>query len=283
VIFNDFRSDFMFKRCVAIHDISAYGKCSLTVVMPVVSAMGVEVCPIPTALLSTHTSGFSGFTFNDLTKDVGDILNHWRELDMNVDCIYSGFLGSDKQIKQVADYIHTFPGAYIAIDPVMGDNGAVYKTYTKAMCDGMKSLVAKADLIIPNLTEAAILLDEEYPKSGTLCEEDAKKWLNRLQMMGAKSVVLSGLINDDGDIVNAGLDDNFFFVKSKRIEGNFHGTGDLFSSVMVGSLMQGKSFEKSLEKSTEFAYLCCKKAKELGIKPNLGVPFELLTKELIKD
>ena len=273
----------MFKRCVAIHDISAYGKCSLTVVMPVVSAMGVEVCPIPTALLSTHTSGFSGFTFNDLTKDVGDILNHWRELDMNVDCIYSGFLGSDKQIKQVADYIHTFPGAYIAIDPVMGDNGAVYKTYTKAMCDGMKSLVAKADLIIPNLTEAAILLDEEYPKSGTLCEEDAKKWLNRLQMMGAKSVVLSGLINDDGDIVNAGLDDNFFFVKSKRIEGNFHGTGDLFSSVMVGSLMQGKSFEKSLEKSTEFAYLCCKKAKELGIKPNLGVPFELLTKELIKD
>ena len=269
---------------MAIHDISAYGKCSLTVVIPVVSAMGIEVCPIPTALLSTHTSGFENFTFNDLTSDVGDILNHWRTLDMQVDCIYSGFLGSDEQIGQVAEYISAFPGAYVAIDPVMGDNGKVYKTYTTAMCQGMKSLVGNADLIVPNLTEAAILLDEAYPENGTLNEEEAKDWLARLQKMGAKNVVLSGLIDDYGDILNIAIDGGgeVICVRSKRVEGNFHGTGDLFSSVLVGGLMNGLSLEKSLDKATRFAYNCCHLAKKLGIKPNLGVPFELLTRELVE-
>ncbi|MEE4604208.1 MAG: pyridoxamine kinase, partial [Desulfobacteraceae bacterium] len=149
-------------RTAAIHDLSGFGRASLTVVIPILSCMGVQVCPLPTAVLSTHTGGFEGFSFKDLTATMEDIVAHWQQLDVDFDAIYSGFLGSPQQEAIVAGFIDTFsrPDQLVLVDPVMGDNGKPYTTMTPEMIRGMRSLIAKADVITPNFTEAAFLLDE---------------------------------------------------------------------------------------------------------------------------
>ncbi len=272
------------KRVAAIHDLSGYGKCSLTVVMPVMSAMGIEVCPVPTALLSTHTAGFTGYTFNDLTEDMEGFLNHWKTIDLNIDCIYSGFLGSERQIDIVCKYIDTFKGAIVAVDPVMGDNGKIYATYNEEMCRGMRLLASRANIVVPNLTEAAYILDEKYPESGTLDKAAALEWLKKLCDMGPDTAVLTGL-TDGEDIFNAGYQKatgELTISKCKRIPGNFHGTGDLYSSILIGCLMKGDSLKSALDKATEFVYICAKDAHDINLPTNLGVRFEKYMKELVQ-
>ena len=151
-------------RAAAIHDLSGFGRCSLTVAIPILSAMGVQCCPLPTAFLSTHTGGFEGFTFLDMTREMPKVTAHWQSLDLRFDAIYSGFLGSARQIGVVEDFIYTFrrKNTIVVIDPVMGDDGRAYQTYTAEMCEGMCRLSALADVITPNLTEAAFLLGRPY-------------------------------------------------------------------------------------------------------------------------
>lgn len=272
------------KRVAAIHDMSGYGKCSLTVVIPVMSAMGIEVCPVPTALLSTHTAGFAGYTFNDLTDDMEGFLKHWKTLDMNIDCVYSGFLGSERQIDIVCDYIDAFNDALIAVDPVMGDNGKIYATYNEAMCRGMRLLTKRADLVVPNLTEAAYILERDYPESGTLDISDAHEWLAALCAMGPKTAVLTGLTAGD-EIFNVGLDaatGELVQSRSKRVPGSFHGTGDLYSSVLISAMLGGSSLKASLDKATEFVYICAKDARETNLPANMGVSFEKYMKLLVE-
>ena len=148
-------------RVAAIHDMSGFGRCSQTVAIPILSAMGLQCCPLPTAFLSTHTGGFEGFTFLDMTDEMPRVARHWKSLDLEFQAIYSGFLGSERQIGMVADFIRDFRrlGTVVVVDPVMGDHGEVYQTYTPAMCEGTARLALQADVITPNLTEAALLLD----------------------------------------------------------------------------------------------------------------------------
>ena len=154
----------MTPRVAAIHDMSGFGRCSLTVAIPILSAMGVQCCPLPTAFLSTHTGGFEGFTFLDMTDEMSKVADHWASLGLTFQAVYSGFLGSERQIGVVEDFICRFrgPDTVVVVDPVMGDYGRVYQTYTAAMCSGMARLAELADVITPNLTEAALLLGQPY-------------------------------------------------------------------------------------------------------------------------
>ena len=180
-------------RVAAIHDMSGFGRCSLTVAIPILSAMGLQCCPLPTAFLSTHTGGFEGFTFLDMTDEMPKVARHWKSLDLEFQAIYSGFLGSERQIGMVADFIRDFrsPETIVVIDPVMGDHGKVYQTYTPAMCEGTARLAMQADVITPNLTEAALLLDMPYEAlpSG---EAGCREIVERLSLEGQRSVVLTG-------------------------------------------------------------------------------------------
>ena len=179
-------------RVTAIHDMSGFGRCSLTVALPILSAMGVQCCPLPTAFLSTHTGGFEGFTFLDMTDEMPKIARHWKSLGLRFDAVYSGFLGSARQIGMVADFIRDFRGdGVVVVDPVMGDGGAVYRTYTPEMCAGTARLAEQADVITPNLTEAALLLGIPY---GELPggEAGCRAIVERLSLEGRRSVVLTG-------------------------------------------------------------------------------------------
>ncbi|MBW2592766.1 MAG: pyridoxamine kinase, partial [Deltaproteobacteria bacterium] len=167
-------------KVAAIHDLSGFGRASLTVVIPVLSTMGVQACPLPTAVLSTHTGGFKNYHFVDMTEDMVRMIDHWKALDIAFDAIYSGFLGSPRQVNIVIDFIKSFarPEQLVVVDPVIGDNGKPYKTMGSEMIRQMRLLASKADIITPNFTEAAFLLDEPYPES--IEEKQVKKWLIRL-------------------------------------------------------------------------------------------------------
>ena len=186
-------------RVAAIHDLSGFGRCSLTIVIPALSAMGIQCCPLPTAFLSTHTGGFTGFTFLDMTEELPKVAEHWKSLNLRFDAIYSGFLGSERQIGIVADFIRTFrgPDTLVVVDPVMGDDGKPYQTYTPAMCAGMAHLAELADVITPNLTEAAFLLNRDYGDlldgGRALHDEGALRRLaEELSLGGRRSVALTG-------------------------------------------------------------------------------------------
>ena len=264
-------------RLAAINDMSGFGRCSLTVAMPALAAMAIEVCPVPTALLSTHTGGFTGFSFCDLTREMEAFLKHWRSLDLKFDCVYTGFLGSDRQIDIVGRFIDTFraPSCLIAVDPVMGDNGKLYGTYTQSMQDGMGSLVEKADVVMPNYTEACFLLGDAYTEE-PLTDEQAKDMLRRLAAKGPKQVVITGLKQGD-DISVVALDTasgNFYKETHPLIPTLYHGTGDLYSSVLIGHLVLGKDLSAAIAQASAFTLHCVVDAYEAKMPFNLGVPFE---------
>ena len=182
--------------CVAaIHDMSGFGRCSLTVAIPVLAAMGVQCCPLPTAFLSTHTGGFENFTFLDMTDEMPKVAAHWKSLGLRFQAVYSGFLGSERQIGIVEDFIRDFrtPDSVVVVDPVMGDHGDVYQTYTPAMCAGMARLAEQADVITPNLTEAALLLGIPYAALPA-GEDGCREIVERLSLGGRRSVVLTGAL-----------------------------------------------------------------------------------------
>jgi len=230
-------------RVAALHDLSCFGRCALTVVLPTLAAMGVQPVPLPTALLSTHTGGFTDLYFDDLTPEMEKISAHWKMLGLDFDALYIGFLGSAKQIGVVEQFIADFRGeSLVLIDPVMGDDGQLYSTYTDEMVDRVRELCAHADLITPNLTEACFLVGEPWRDTADMTAEEARVWadtlLNRLHGLGAGGVVLTGLPHGREISVAGAVGEERFFFTHPRIPAGYPGTGDLFASVLLGRLLE---------------------------------------------
>lgn len=274
------------KRVLTIQDVSCLGQCSLTVALPIISAMGIETCIIPSAVLSTHTGGFSGFTFKDLTEEIPAISNHWQKEKVEFDAIYTGYIGSKKQLEYITDIFRVFGknGCQIIIDPVMGDKGKLYTGFDKDFAKEMAKLCSHADVILPNLTEAAYLLDEPYVESG-YSEEWLLGLLRRLSKLGAKKVVLTGVSFDPkklGVAVYDAATDLVSYYFRDKIPGSTHGTGDVYASSFVGALMQGKTIEQAAALAVDYVVKCIEVT--LPDKENhwYGVKFEKCIPYLIE-
>ena len=267
-------------RVAAIHDMSGFGRCSLTVAIPILSAMGIQCCPLPTAFLSTHTGGFEGFTFLDMTDELPKVAAHWKALRLDFQAVYSGFLGSERQITMVEDFLREFRGAdtVAVIDPVMGDHGEVYQTYTPAMCAGMARLAELADVITPNLTEAALLLGVPYGELPA-GEAGCREIVERLSMDGRRSVVLTGA-SAAPELTGAMCFDaktgRTEAVQTRRVPQEFHGTGDVFASVLTGALVQGAPLPAAARQAVDFVRACAERTAKAGIPMREGVEFEPL-------
>lgn len=273
-------------RVAAIHDMSGFGRCSLTVAIPVLSAMGVQCCPLPTAFLSTHTGGFTGFTFLDMTEEMPKVAAHWQELDLRFHAIYSGFLASERQIGIVSDFIRTFrrSDTLVVIDPVMGDDGKAYQTYTSALCSGMTHLAELADVITPNLTEAAFLLGRPYDQ---LPQEEAglQELVRELGLYGRRSVVLTGVSLSPGKTGAMCFDAKTSRTETVQVDMIAHpllGTGDIFASVLTGALVRGDTLFSAAAQAADFVRACAVHTAAQDLPLREGVDFEpmlgLLTK-----
>ena len=243
------------KRVAAIHDLSGFGRASLTVVIPIISSMNHQVCPMPTAVLSTHTGGFKDYSFVDLTDSMVAFAEHWKKLNLDFDCIYSGFLGSVKQIDILDKFIDDMKRDYTltVVDPVLGDNGKLYDTMNEEIVKKMRVLIKKADIITPNYTEAVLLLGEEY--SQEISEDKIKDWLKRLSDMGPKIVIITSVPhkNNMTDVIAYNREDGRFWkVSCVYIPAHFPGTGDMFTSVIVGSMLKGDSLPMALDRGVQF-------------------------------
>lgn len=266
-------------KVASIHDISGYGRCANTVIIPTLSALGVQCVPLPTAFLSTHTGGFDGFTFLDLTDEMKKVISHWNELSICFDGVYSGFLASAEQIHIVLDYAleckRNNPDCIFLADPVMGDDGEKYKTYTDEMCILTKELIKHADVITPNFTEACILTDEEY------CEyPDEDKQLTvitKLKQITDARVVITGLIDKtNGKVSSIMFDENGTFkrITCDYVDVNYPGTGDLFSSVVLSLLLENRTLTDAVTIAGEFISLAASYTKSCGTPTREGLCFE---------
>lgn len=247
-------------RVAAIHDLSGFGRASLTVVIPILSSMEVQVCPLPTAVLSTHTTGFDDYCFCDLTCFMDQNVDHWISLGIKFDAIYSGFLGSSRQMDIVSRLIDASSECrpLVVIDPVLGDNGITYGPITDDMVVKMRSFISHADVITPNITEAALLLDEPY--SDLIDEKTVRSWLPRLADMGPDIVVVTSVPLDNSKERTSVLaydrgDERLWKVACDYIPTHYPGTGDAFASVLVGSLLKGDSLPIALDRAVHFTTL----------------------------
>lgn len=264
------------KRIITIQDISCVGRCSLTVALPIISAAGVETCILPTAVLSTHTA-FPEFTFHDLTDEIQPISDTLAHLGIDFDAIYTGYLGSPEQLALVADLIDRFrkPGAEIFIDPVLGDNGSLYKGFTQDFADRMTRLCAKADLILPNMTEAAFMLHEDYREDYD--EDYVRGLLVRLTSLGARRAALTGIGFRDDEIgfymydAESGEFSRYF---NEKLPMRCHGTGDIFASAALGGRMRGLGYTDSLALATDYTLECIRNTIADPSHRSYGVNFE---------
>lgn len=263
------------KRIMTIQDISSVGKCSLTVALPIISAAGVEAGVLPTAVLSTHTQ-FSKFTFCDLTDEIQPISDTFLELGIDFDAIYTGYLGSFRQLGLVGDFIDRFGDkACVVIDPVMADNGVLYKGFTPEFVKAMAALCGKADLIIPNLTEASFMLDVPY--NPDYDEAYIRELLKKLSGLGCPEVALTGISFEEDKIgvysYNANTD-TYYHYCNKKLPMNFHGTGDVYASSVVGAMMRGFTINEALSLAVDYTLLCMEKTAEDPEHRFYGVNFE---------
>ena len=268
-------------RIAAIHDLSCFGRCSLTIALPVLSAMGCQCSPLPTALLSAHT-GFPGNTFLDLAAEMGRIAEHWAAMDLQFDAIYSGFLGSADQVDTVARFFDTFKKSDTAVivDPVMGDHGTAYRTCTPELCRGMRVLAENSDVITPNLTEAALLLDRPYEE---IRQSDAYEVVRRLSLGGRRSVVLTGYSSESGQTGALCFDRDSGeskAVQTPREPQDFSGTGDLFASVLAGGVARGVPLFQAAQAAADFVRDCIARTLAEGLTEQDGVDFEPLLGQL---
>ena len=243
------------KRVMSIQDISCVGKCSLTVALPIISAMGLECSIVPTAVLSTHTQ-FSDFTFRDLTDDMEPIKEHWKKEDFKFDAIYTGYLGSKRQIDIVADYFDTFrrDDNVIIMDPAMADNGQLYAGFDEVFAKEMSKLCGKADIILPNISEASLMLGVKYPGEDASIDE-VKDLLLKLAKFGPKHAVITGVELEDGKFGFMGYDTEkkeFYSYGNETVDMKSHGTGDVFASTFTGALMNDKSVYEALKIAADF-------------------------------
>ena len=274
------------RRIVTIQDVSCVGKCSLTVALPIISAMGVETAIIPTAVLSTHTM-FQGFTFRDLTSDINPIMEHWKKEGFTFDAVYTGYLGSFEQIDLMHSLFAQFgKNALKIVDPCMADNGKLYPGFTPQFAAKMAGLCADADIIVPNLTEASFLLDIPYVQSG-YDQAYIEDLLKKLAGLGAKEVVLKGIefSHEKGKIGIASYNSetgNISWYFHRKMRQSFHGTGDIFASVLTGALVRGLSLEKSYALAGDFVVESIKKTLAHKDHNNYGVDFEAAFPMLIR-
>lgn len=245
------------KKVAVIHDLSGYGRTSLAAIMPILSYMGIQVCPFPTAILSNNTGYFDEFSFVDLTDSMEDYMEQWKRKNIIFDCIYSGFLGNEKQVDIILKFIEVFGNGLniVVVDPVLGDHGKLYPTIDNLMVDKMRELVGKADIITPNFTEAFYLLDEEY--TNEINENEIKKMLVELSDLGPEIVIVTSVpsINDSDyiDVFGYNKESNQFWqVSCKHIPVEFPGTGDIFTSVLIESMLNGYSLPRAMDKSVQF-------------------------------
>lgn len=272
------------KRIAAIHDISCFGKCSLTVALPIISAAGIETCVIPTAVLSTHTGGFSGYTFRDLTDDILPVADHWIKEGIDVDAVYTGYLGSKEQIEIVRKTIKKVirKDGLIIVDPVMADHGKLYGGFAPDFPQEMKKLCSDADIITPNITEACFMLGIPY-KEGPYDEEYIEMLLDGLSKICGGKVVLTGVWFDNRRIGAACLEDGKIqYAFSDHIDTTYHGTGDVFSSSLVAALISEKSLIESTQVAVDYTYACIKNTYKNQPGVNYGVNFESELPYLLK-
>ncbi len=264
------------KRVAAIHDISGIGKCSLTAALPIISAAGIEAAALPTAVLSTHTGDISGYTYRDLTGDLPAVAKHWKSLGIEFDGIYSGFLGSTEQVEMVCDFIGEFASSQtvILVDPAMADSGRMYTTFDDGFAEEMAKLCSKADIIVPNLTEAAFLLGEEYVEP-PYSKEYIESLLERLSELGPQKIVLTGVSFDHDEIGCAVYSGGAIHYKfSEKYDGIYYGTGDIFASALLGAYMRGKNISDSADIALEFTCAAIRRTHDAGTDTRFGVNFE---------
>lgn len=268
-----------YKRILTIQDISCVGQCSLTVALPILSACGHETGILPSAVLSTHTGGFQGFTFRDLTDDIPAIQKHWQKENIRFDAVYTGYLGSMRQIAMVEDIFRTMTadGGLCIVDPAMGDNGKLYPGFDGEYAAAMARLCASADIILPNITEACFLTGHEYRTDYD--PSYVEELLQKLAGLGAKSVVLTGVSYEPektGVIVYEQGRQEYYC--HERIPRSYHGTGDIYSSAFVGSLMQGKSKLEAVRIAADYTVRCIEKTIDddshwYGVKFEAAMPY----------
>ena len=272
------------KRIMTIQDLSCFGKCSLTVAHPIMSAMGLEVCPIPTAVLSTHTGGFTGWTFRDLAADLPAIAAHWKSQGLTFDGAVTGYLGSGEMIGMVSDYFRLFPGMVKVVDPVFADNGKLYAGFDEAYAAGMTRLCAQADVIVPNLTEAAYMLGEPYVASG-YDEAYIHGVLRRLAALGCGTAVVTGVTYDpaqQGAVAYNAATGEFFQYFRENIDASFHGTGDVFTSALAGAVVLGRSLPDALRIAVDYTVDCIRATMPDRAEHWYGVKFETCLPGLIR-
>lgn len=264
------------KRILTVQDISCVGRCSLTVALPIISAAGVETGVLPTAVLSTHTA-FPKFTFCDLTDEIEGISKTFTELDLGFDAIYTGYLGSFRQLGLVSELIdrHKTDSCAVVVDPCMADNGQLYKGFTPEFAKAMAGLCAKADLIIPNLTEACFLLDMPYTEDYD--EEYIRMILKKLTELGAKRAALTGISFDPTKLGTYAYDsttDTYFSYYNDKMPVAYHGTGDIFASATLGAMMRGHTVESALTVAVDYTLECIKLTMADDDRRTYGVNFE---------
>lgn len=285
------------KRIAAIHDLSCFGRCALTVIIPVLSAMGHQTVPVPTALLSTHTGGFDNLFFLDLTEQMTHIYDHFKRLGLEFDAIYSGFLGNAGQVDIVKEIIHhqranaavrgtTQP--LVFIDPVMGDDGVLYSTYNRELVEGMRVLCHEADIITPNITEAAFLTDTPCVDTTALTDDELYDYIDRLaeklEHLCSGRIVITGIGRADGNILTVAFEaasDDVLYFEEKMIPASYPGTGDIFASVLLGKLLEGADFESSVKSACTFVSDVIGYSLPINTPHRDGVAVEALLKNLI--
>ena len=267
------------KRIITVQDISCVGKCSLTVALPIISAMGTECAVLPTAVLSNHTA-FRQFTFHDLTDEIERTVDAWMEEGLIFDMIYTGYLGSFEQIHLVCAMIDRLreqnPDLFVVVDPAMGDGGTLYKGFTETFAKEMGTLCRKADLILPNLTEAAYLLGIPYRHEG-YCETQVKDILLRLTDMGVKQAALTGVstsVDTIGVMAYHAEEERYFCYEGTRAPVMYHGTGDIFASTVVGALSVGMGIDAALSLAVDYTFACIEQTMKDPNARWYGVNFE---------
>lgn len=264
------------KRILTVQDISCVGRCSLTVALPIISAAGVEAGVLPTAVLSTHTA-FPKFTFCDLTGEIEKISETFGELSIDFDAVYTGYLGSFRQLALVSDLIdrHKTDKCAVVVDPAMADNGKLYTGFTPDFARAMAGLCAKADLVLPNLTEACFMLDIPYPETYT--EDYIRDVLKKLTDLGAKSAALTGISFHHDKLGVYSYDsttDSYFYYYNDKMPVSYHGTGDIFASATLGALMQGHLLDSALTVAVDYTLECIKLTMQDENRRTYGVNFE---------
>lgn len=268
------------KKIAVINDFSGFGRCSIAVALPIISTLKIQCCPLPTSIFSNHT-GFDSFFFDDYTDKMPLYINEWKKLGLQFDGITSGFLGSKKQIEIVTQFFKDFKTKenIIIVDPVMGDYGKIYATYTKEMCEEMKKLVQYADIITPNITELCILTDTPYQKKWKISE--LEKMTEELAEKGPEKIVVTGIVQKE-------FIANFCYEKGKspkilrchRVGTQRSGTGDVFSSIIAADAVNQVPFDKSVKKASNFIKKCILRSIEMDIPVTDGVCFEELLQTL---